>query len=117
MRWESSTSFRGNKKARRSGLHLDMVLNNDTISPMNSAHKKTLDKIAAKPERGDVKWSDVEKLLLALGCREIKGDGSRVRFVAPQGTVLLMHRPHPRPDMDKGAVKSLRNFLKEIKAL
>jgi hypothetical protein len=35
-----------------------------------------------------------------------------VRF-ALNGRRAVFHRPHPRPDMVKGAVESLRDFLTE----
>ena len=81
---------------------------------MNARQRKTLEAILARPERGDIRWAEVESLLQALGCRKLEGDGSRVRFVAPDGLILRLHRPHPNPGMDKGAVKSLRRFLHEM---
>ncbi|MEF3698560.1 type II toxin-antitoxin system HicA family toxin [Desulfolutivibrio sp.] len=81
---------------------------------MNNRLRRTLEAIRAKPERGDIAWSAVEALLLALGCRKLEGDGSRVRFVSADGAILRIHRPHPRPVLDKGAVKSVRRFLSEM---
>lgn len=83
---------------------------------MNSKHRKTLEALRAKPERGDIAWSEVEALLLGLGCRKLEGGGSRVRFVSASGAILRIHRPHPRPVLDKGAVKSVRRFLDDMEA-
>ncbi|WP_084502216.1 type II toxin-antitoxin system HicA family toxin [Fundidesulfovibrio putealis] len=81
---------------------------------MNSRNRKTLQALLTKPERGDIRWSDVEALLLAVGCRKLEGDGSRVRFVSEGKLVLRLHRPHPGPEVDKGAVKSIRRYLQEM---
>ena len=81
---------------------------------MNSKHRKTLEAIRSKPERGDIAWAAVEALLLGIGCRKLEGEGSRVRFVSPDGVILRIHRPHPKPVLDKGAVKSVRRFLDQM---
>lgn len=70
--------------------------------------------IRARPERANIAWCDVEALLQSIGCRKLEGDGSRVRFVAPDGRILRLHKPHPRSVLDKGAVKSVRRFLDEL---
>ena len=41
-----------------------------------------------------------------------EAEGSRVT-VRLFGEVRVFHRPHPKPDMDKGAVASLRKWLDE----
>lgn len=51
-------------------------------------------------------------LLVHLGAELGEGRGSRVR-VALNGVRAVFHRPHPRPELDKGAVRSLRRFLME----
>ncbi len=45
-----------------------------------------------------------------LGAERSEGRGSRVRFLL-KGTEAVFHRPHPRPDTDKGAVAAVRRFL------
>lgn len=77
---------------------------------MNRAHRKTLAAIFAKPTPGNIRWSDIEVLLRAIGADVTDGEGSRVR-VALQGTRAVFHRPHPQPTTDRGAVKSVRRFL------
>lgn len=39
-----------------------------------------------------------------------QGNGSRVRIELHE-TDMVFHRPHPRPETDKGAVLSVRQFL------
>jgi hypothetical protein len=77
---------------------------------MKPRHCRTLELLAARPASGNVKWTDVEALLLALGARIGEGEGSRVT-VCLFGEVRVFHRPHPRPDMDKGAVACIRKWL------
>ncbi len=62
------------------------------------------------PVRSDVPWSDIEKLLSALGADLGEGRGSRVR-IHLNGARAVFHRPHPEPETDKGALKSMRRFL------
>lgn len=77
---------------------------------MDSKHRKTLEAIFEKPERANIAWKDIEALLSALGAEITEGNGSRVR-VALKGVRAVFHRPHPRKETNKGAVKSVRRFL------
>ena len=77
---------------------------------MDSKHQKTLEAIFEKPERANIPWRDIEALLIALGAEITDGNGSR-RRVALKGVRAVFHRPHPRKETDKGAVKSVRKFL------
>ncbi|WP_426076384.1 type II toxin-antitoxin system HicA family toxin [Janthinobacterium sp. PSPC3-1] len=51
-------------------------------------------------------------LFEALGAEITEAEGSRVT-VSLFEQVKVMHRPHPSPDMDKGAVASIRKWLEE----
>ena len=77
-----------------------------------SKHDKTLAAIFAEPTRANVKWKDVEALLESVGAELSEGDGSRVR-VYLNGIRAVFHRPHPRPEMDRGALRSVRRFLSD----
>lgn len=79
---------------------------------MTGKHKKTLRAIFANPVRSNITWEDIEALLMALGAERDKGSGSRIRFVL-NGIRATFHRPHPRKETDRGAVKSVRRFLEE----
>ena len=79
---------------------------------LGGVHRKTLQAIFEDPARSNIAWADVEKLLLALGADLSEGRGSRVR-VFLNGVRAVFHRPHPRKETDKGAVKSVRRFLTE----
>ncbi|RIK31952.1 MAG: hexulose-6-phosphate synthase [Anaerolineae bacterium] len=77
---------------------------------MDNKHRKTLEAIFEKPERANIAWKDVEALFVALGAEVTEGSGSRVR-VALNNIRAVFHRPHPRKETNKGAVKSVRRFL------
>ena len=77
---------------------------------MDNKHQKTLEAIFEKPERANILWRDIEALFIALGAEITDGNGSR-RRVALKGVRAVFHRPHPRKETDKGAVKSVRRFL------
>ncbi|WP_129673508.1 type II toxin-antitoxin system HicA family toxin [Candidatus Chloroploca sp. Khr17] len=79
---------------------------------LSSRHRKMLRAVFADPVRADVKWADVETLLHALGVDIGEGRGLRVR-IQLNGVRAVFHRPHPIPDTDKGALRSLRRFLIE----
>jgi len=78
----------------------------------SSKHRKTLQTIFDNPVRSDVEWNKIESLLTALGGELSEGRGSRIR-VALNNVRAVFHRPHPQKETDKGALKSVRRFLKE----
>jgi hypothetical protein len=79
---------------------------------MNKKQRQTLNRIFEKPERSDIPWANIESLFQALGAEITEGRGSRVR-VALKDVKAVFHRPHPERVTEKGAVKSVRRFLKE----
>jgi hypothetical protein len=79
---------------------------------VNNKHRRTLAAVLADPVRSGIAWTDVEALLRALGAELGEGRGSRVR-VSLNGVDAVFHRPHPAKETDKGAVKSVRRFLRE----
>ena len=79
---------------------------------MKTKHRKTLQAIFDDPIRADIYWSDIERLLRAVGADITEGRGSRVR-IALNNIRAVFHRPHPQKETDKGAVKSMRRFLIE----
>ena len=83
---------------------------------MNKKQKRTLERIIEKPERSDIDWKDIETLIYALGGDISEGRGSRVRIYL-NGVRAVFHRPHPKRVTVKGAVKSMRRFLKEAEVI
>lgn len=78
---------------------------------MKKKHEITLKQIFSRPVSANIKWADIEKLFVELGAEISEREGSRVE-VFLFGQVRIFHRPHPRPDTDKGAVASIREWLK-----
>jgi hypothetical protein len=58
---------------------------------MNSSHKKTLEDILANPISKTLEWRRIEALLIAIGCKTLEGNGSRVKF-EKDGVIATFHR-------------------------
>jgi hypothetical protein len=78
---------------------------------VNKKQRRTLARIFERPTRSDVRWSELESLLRALGADQHQGAGSRVRFAFSDGFVIDLHRPHPKPELRKYAVEQIRGRL------
>ena len=78
---------------------------------MNAKQRKTLEDIFHDPIKSSVLWWDVENLFRACGAHIEEGSGSKVCILL-NGVAAVFHRPHPRKETDKGALKSVRRFLK-----
>lgn len=80
---------------------------------MKRKHEKTLSLVFHRPVSANVKHDDVMSLLVELGAQiETSREGSRVGVVL-FGEVRVLHKPHPSPDMDKGAVAAIRDWLEK----
>ncbi len=79
---------------------------------MKSKHRKTLLLIYKRPTSANIKWNEIESLFKALGAEISEHEGSRVG-VFLFGEIKVFHRPHPSPCTDKGAIASIRKWLKE----
>ncbi|MFB3068044.1 MAG: type II toxin-antitoxin system HicA family toxin [Acidobacteriota bacterium] len=79
---------------------------------MRKKHRKTLDAVFSRPTQANIKWDDVEALLKAFGAYIEERKGSRVA-IELNDVLAIFHRPHPEKEIDKGAVASIRRFLKE----
>ncbi|HLP68884.1 MAG TPA: type II toxin-antitoxin system HicA family toxin [Rhizobium sp.] len=80
---------------------------------MNGRHRKTLLAIFREPVSGSIVWSDVESLLIAIGCTVVEGNGSRVRF-EKDGLLAIFHRPHPEKEAKRYQVRDARRFLEML---
>jgi hypothetical protein len=79
---------------------------------MKRKHERTLQAIFAHPVSANIQWRDVEALFVDLGAEISEREGSRIAVVLFD-EVRVFHRPHPNPNTDKGAVASIRNWLKQ----
>ncbi len=82
---------------------------------MGSSIDKLKLRILSKPT--DFTYQEARRLLNNLGYTEHnkgKTSGSRVAFYREMdGDLILLHKPHPGDEMDRGSVVSLRNHLLE----
>ena len=77
---------------------------------MKARHQRTLRLLFSHPVCNSVRWADVEALFRALGAELSEAEGSRI-CVRLFNDRRVFHRPHPSPDMDKGAVVSIKKWL------
>lgn len=77
---------------------------------VNSANRKTLERVFSDPVNGNIAWARIEALLLAAGCRVVEGAGSAVTFELG-GRKLTLHRPHPRKEALRYRVLAVREFI------
>ncbi len=80
---------------------------------MNATHRKTLAAVFAEPVAVSLEWRRIEALLVAIGCRVIEGNGSRVRF-EKDGQIATFHRPHPAKEAKPYQVRDARHYLENI---
>ena len=81
--------------------------------PLRRKHRRTLEKIFAHPTPPDVRFSDVVALMEALGGEVEAGrSGSRIAFILNEEKIIL-HAPHPQPEMKRYAVRELKGFLQK----
>jgi len=78
---------------------------------MNNKHKKTLEQIFTNPVQSNILWNEIEQMLIAMGAEVSEGNGSRVRISFNERKAIF-HRPHPAKETNKGALISMRRFLK-----
>ena len=90
-----------------------MVAKSDTVSNMKAKHRKTLRATFAAPTRANIKFADIESLLVSLGGEVTEGAGSRMS-VTVSGKTVYFHRPHPGKEARKYQVENAREFLQKI---
>ena len=92
---------------------LKRILLISIIRNMKRKHAKTLALVFHRPVSANVKFCEAVSLLVELGAAiETNREGSRVGVVV-FGEVRVLHKPHPSPNMDKGAVAALRDWLEQ----
>ncbi|MBR7002603.1 MAG: type II toxin-antitoxin system HicA family toxin [Neisseriaceae bacterium] len=77
---------------------------------MNSKQQKTFNAIFTRPTQGNIRFGDIEKLVVALGGTIEEGNGSRVKF-ALNGAEWHGHRPHPEKEAKRYQIETLQTFF------
>ena len=80
---------------------------------MKAKHRRVLEAIFVVPTRGNVVFSDIEALIIALGGDIREGAGSRIVF-EPKGSRQYLHRPHPGKEAKKYQVEELREWFRQL---
>ena len=80
---------------------------------MEAKHRETLSAIFTKPTKANIKFSDIESLVKALGGVIREGDGSRV-VLELSGTKEYAHRPHPGKEAKRYMVEKIREWLTDL---
>ena len=79
---------------------------------MNSKQQKTFESLFGSPVKKNIKWTDVAKLIIAVGGEIKQGDGSRVRIVFDDYS-LNIHSPHPQKELKPYQVRAIRTLFVE----
>jgi hypothetical protein len=80
-------------------------------SVMRSKHRKTLTAIYATPTRANIKFSDIEALVIALGGEVREGAGGSRVILEISGKREYAHRPHPGKEAKRYIVERIREWL------
>jgi hypothetical protein len=80
---------------------------------VNPKRRRTLRALFATPTRANVRFSDIEALIVGLGGEICEGAGSRVAFEL-KGRRVYLHRPHPGREAKRYQVEEVREFLRSL---
>lgn len=78
-------------------------------------HLKTLEAIQRHPVPANIKYQDFEAMIIAMGYERHLDGGSQVTFTKG-ARQYMYHRPHPRKDVDKGALADFNRHYQEFEA-
>lgn len=67
----------------------------------------------ADPVNGNLDWSRIESLSMALGCHVVEGAGSSVTFEC-RGRRATFHRPYPGKEALRYRVRAVRELLQRM---
>jgi len=92
---------------------LDMIADGAIMARVNSKNRTTLEAVFSHPPKSNLKWSDIEALLVSVGATVKEAEGSRVRITKGLN-VLTVHRPHPAKEAKRYQVIDARIFLEAL---
>lgn len=79
-----------------------------------SKHEKNLKRLCARPTPADIKWNELVGVLEHLGYTVLNNNGSRRKFYHKEkDDLIICHKPHPEPDVDKGCIADVVGHLKD----
>ena len=74
-------------------------------------HERTLQAMLGHPKPGNLRWADVESLLVHYGS-EIRARKGSAIVVSLGGQKAYFHRPHPDDKADRGAIENALELLR-----
>lgn len=81
-----------------------------------SRSQKALDKLLSEPPPSDLTWDELVGVLTKLGYRQLpsgRTGGSRRKFYNQKKDALICcHEPHPRPYVDRNALRDIVEHLR-----
>lgn len=80
---------------------------------MRRRYWRTLERLRATPTPADVRWAEIESLLVAMGVTLVERAGSRVQLVKGSDSIVV-HKPHPRPETRRDTVRDILKFIERI---
>nr|VFK28061.1 MAG: HicA toxin of toxin-antitoxin [Candidatus Kentron sp. MB]VFK29389.1 MAG: HicA toxin of toxin-antitoxin [Candidatus Kentron sp. MB]VFK74773.1 MAG: HicA toxin of toxin-antitoxin [Candidatus Kentron sp. MB] len=95
------------------GNQLYMIAVYDSITLVNTKHRKTITAIFTLPTSASILFSDIESLVKALGGGVLERGGSRVK-IELKGEQWRCHRPHPGKEAKRYQVEEVRELLERI---
>ncbi len=82
-------------------------------SILTARHRRTLARVFARPTPSDIRWTKVDSMLRAFGVEIRERSGSRV-LLRKGADRIAIHRQHPQPEISRGSVRRLVEFLRQI---
>lgn len=77
-----------------------------------SKFRKALARLRSRPK--DFTWTELQNIMNHFGYEEIKGGGSRRKFINSKTNVSIsLHEPHPRPELKMYAIDIVIEHLRE----
>lgn len=78
-----------------------------------SRHEKSINRLCTNPPPADFRWSELVSVLERLGYELVPNGGSRMKFIhRGKNALIICHKPHPDPNVDKGCIKGVVEHLR-----
>ncbi|MEO0648639.1 MAG: hypothetical protein AAFZ17_21210 [Cyanobacteria bacterium J06650_10] len=81
------------------------------IPELNKSQLKIYTKLWREPKARDLKFSEIEKLMKALGAKQSQTSANILFEIANER--WGMHRPHPDKGLKAPYIKQIRSFLQD----
>ena len=100
----------GMERSDRIAVPAPVTLCDTTNGIMRAKHRRTLERMFARPTPADIRWPDIEAMLWAADVEISERSGSRV-LLKKGSERMIVHRPHPAPEVGRATVRDIVVFL------